>query len=62
MGCIQSFTGEHTLSFLEEKKITTLKPTYLLLNKNRNKNGWNYENIQKSQLINQSYFDFFNKI
>ncbi len=44
----------HYLSFLENKKITILEPTYLVLYKNKSENGYDYENIQKCRLLKKN--------
>lgn len=45
-----SHYSTHPLSFLRNKKITTLKPIYLYYYKNKRSNGWDYENCQKGHL------------
>ncbi len=47
MGLIPlSYKNKHDISFLENKKITILKPTYLVFYKNKYQNGYNYKNVR----------------
>ncbi len=51
MGCApSSYLGNHYLSCLENKKITTLKPVYLVYWKDKDRNNKNFKNKQKGHL------------